>query len=151
MRRRRLSRFVVVVAVLFLVIQAIPYGHDHGTLATTKRASFPAGDRALMAGACMDCHSNETQWPWYSNVAPVSLLVVRDVKGGRERLNFSQWDRPQPSLDEVLRAVRRESMPPWQYKTIHGRARLSAAERGRVEAAIRSAYKADAPPIRAGR
>jgi Haem-binding domain len=151
MRRRRLSLFVVVVAALFLAIQAIPYGHDHGAPATTKRASFPAGDRALMAGACMDCHSNETQWPWYSNVAPASLLVVNDVKGGRKRLNFSQWDRPQPSLDEVLRTVRSKSMPPWQYKIIHGPSRLSAAERGRVEAAIRSAYKADAPPVRPGR
>jgi hypothetical protein len=146
--RRRLSLLVAVLVVLFLAIQAVPYGHDHGAPASTKRASFPAAARSLVSGACMDCHSNETQWPWYSNVAPASLLVVNDVKGGRRRLNFSQWDQPQPSLDEVLASVRRKSMPPLQYKLIHGRSRLSAAERRRLMDAIRKVYASDPPPVR---
>ena len=151
-RRRRIVTLVVaVLGVLFLLLQVIPYGHAHGAPATTKRASFPASARSLVAGACSDCHSNDTKWPWYSNVAPASLLVVNDVKGGRKRLNFSQWDRPQPSLEDVLASVRRGSMPPWQYKLIHGRGRLSAAERGWLEGALRKLYASDPPPVRPGR
>ena len=150
-RRRRLWQVVGVFGVLFLLLQVLPYGHAHGAPATTKRASFPASARSLVAGACSDCHSNDTRFPWYSNIAPASLLVVNDVKGGRKRLNFSQWDRPQPALDDVLAAVRRKSMPPLQYKLIHGRSRLSAAERGRLMDALRKLYASDPPPVRPGR
>ena len=145
-RRRRLLQAAAVLAGLFLLLQLIPYGHDHGAPPTTKQASFPASARSLVAGACGDCHSNQTTWPWYSNVAPVSLLVVNDVKGGRENLNFSRWDRPQPSLGEVLEAVRGGGMPPLQYKVIHAGGRLSTAERARLEDAMRKAYAADPPP-----
>lgn len=149
-RRRRLLQAAAVLVGLFLLLQLIPYGHDHGAPATTQRASIPASARSLVAGACGDCHSNQTRWPWYSNVAPVSLLAVNDVKGGREHLNFSQWDRPQPSLEEVLESVREGEMPPLQYKVIHSGARLSAAERRRLEDAMRRAYAADPPPRQRG-
>src|SRR5471032_2939644 len=51
--------------------------------------------RKLAQRACFDCHSNMTTWPWYSHVAPVSLLVVNDTNDGRRALNFSEWDKPQ--------------------------------------------------------
>ncbi len=149
-RHRRLWQVAGVLGAAFLLLQVIPYGHDHSAPASTKRATFPSADRKLVADACLDCHSNATTWPWYSNVAPVSLLVVNDVKGGREHLNFSQWDRPQPSLDEVLESVREGEMPPLQYKVIHSGARLSDAERRRLEDAMRKAYGADPPPVRRG-
>ena len=149
-RRRRLLQATAVLAALFLLLQLIPYGHDHSAPASTKAATFPAAARSLVAGACGDCHSNRTQWPWYSNVAPVSLLVVDDVKGGREHLNFSQWDRPQPSLGEVLESIREGEMPPLQYKLIHSGGRLSASERRQVEDAMRKAYATDPPPLRRG-
>jgi Haem-binding domain len=150
MRRRRLAQAAAVLAAVLLLLQLVPYGHDHSAPATTKRASFPAGDRALVADACLDCHSNATVWPWYSNVAPISFLVVNDVQGGREELNFSRWNRPQPSLDEVLESIREGEMPPVQYKVIHSGARLGAAEKRRVEDAMRKAYAADPPPARRG-
>jgi len=96
----------------FLLLQLVPYGHDHGAPATTRRARLgPAGERVASV-ACMDCHSNRTTWPWYSNIAPVSLLVVNDVKGGRERMNLSRWDHPQPELREVVRVIDEGEMPP---------------------------------------
>lgn len=149
-RRRRLLQAAAVLGALFVLLQLIPFGHDHGAPASTKQASFPASARSLVAGACGDCHSNRTVWPWYSNVAPVSLLVVKDVKGGREELNFSQWDRPQPALGEVLESIREGEMPPLQYKVIHSGGRLSAGGRSRLEDAMRKAYAADPPPVRRG-
>ena len=79
-----------------------------------------------MRGACMDCHSNETEWPWYSNVAPVSWLVQNDVDEGRRRLNLSTGD---VELDEMIETINEGSMPPWQYKPTHPEARLSDQER----------------------
>ena len=81
--------------------------------------------RELAARACFDCHSNQTVWPWYSNVAPVSWLVWSDVVRGRKELNFSEWDRPQREAREAASTVRKGSMPPWYYPW----ARLNATER----------------------
>jgi hypothetical protein len=98
----------------------------------------------------MDCHSNATRWPWYTNVAPASLLVVNDVKGGRDHLNLSRWDKPQPDLEEVVRVIDGGGMPPAQYKLIHGDARLSAAQRRTLIAGFRALYAADPPPAGGG-
>ena len=70
-----------------------------------KQATLGPVAAPIAAAACMDCHSNKTRWPWYTNVAPASLLVVNDVKGGREHLNLSRWDTPQPDLHEVEEAI----------------------------------------------
>jgi Haem-binding domain len=67
--------------------------------------------RALAVTACFDCHSNETAWPWYTNVAPMSWLTQRDVDEGRDALNFSEWDRPQDAED-VSEVIREGEMPP---------------------------------------
>jgi hypothetical protein len=83
----------------------------------------------LFHRACFDCHSNETLWPWYSHVAPVSWLVQDDVNGGRRHLNFSEWNRPQDHAVDVAAQVRQGDMPLWFYLPLHPAARLTAAEK----------------------
>ena len=68
--------------------------------------------RALAQRACFDCHSNETKWPWYSTIAPVSWLVQRDVEEGRRGLNFSEWGRPHKEANEAASSVEKGEMPP---------------------------------------
>jgi len=87
-----------------------------------------ADTRQLAVRACYACHSNETKWPWYSNIAPVSWLVYRDVSNGRNALNFSEWDRPQEG-DDVAESVREGEMPPRLYKLFRPSADLSSSER----------------------
>jgi hypothetical protein len=140
----------VVVAGAFLLLQAVPYGHDHGAPATTKQATLAPAAARLAAAACTDCHSNSTRWPWYTNVAPASFLVVNDVKGGREHMNLSRWDTPQPDLGEVVDSIEGGDMPPAQYKLVHGDARLSAAERRALTAGFRALYATDPPPAGGG-
>jgi hypothetical protein len=130
----------------FALLQLVPYGHDHSTPPTTKRASLGPAAAQIADGACMDCHSNETTWPWYADVAPPSFLVVNDVKGGREHMNLSRWDTPQPDLAEVVDAIDAGGMPPAQYKVIHGGARLSDSERRTLIAGFRALYAKDPPP-----
>jgi mono/diheme cytochrome c family protein len=133
---------------LLLVIQIVPYGRDHENPPVTQEVKWDsARTRELAVGACYDCHSNLTEWPWYSNVAPVSWLVYSDVQEGREKLNFSEWDRPQGEEgDEAAEAVREGSMPPLQYKPLHPAGRLSDAEREELARGIEQTLAAD-PPI----
>ena len=91
---------IVGLIVIGLVIQLIPYGHNHTNPPVVQEPSWNRPEtRAIVKRACFDCHSNETVWPWYSNVAPVSWLIYRDVAEGRQHLNFSEWD-VHPTLPE---------------------------------------------------
>jgi len=90
----------------------------------------PAELTAVLNRSCMNCHSHQTTWPWYSNVAPASWLVASDVEEGREHLNFSEWGKlPQEkrahALEEICEETRKGAMPPWQYRLLHPQARLS--------------------------
>jgi mono/diheme cytochrome c family protein len=134
----------------FAAIQLVPYGRDHANPPVTEAASFvPGPGLELARGACFDCHSNETSWPWYTNVAPASWLVQRDVDEGRATLNFSEWDRPQPEVEELVEVIADGEMPPANYALIHPDARLSDAERATLIAAMRAMLRAS-PPIAGG-
>jgi hypothetical protein len=115
---------------LLIAIQLVPYGRQHANPPVRQEPVWDSPQtRALAARACYDCHSNETAWPWYSNVAPLSWLVQRDVDQGRQVLNFSEWDRPQEEADEAAETVEERTMPPANYLALHPQANLSAAER----------------------
>lgn len=117
------------VVVAILILQLVPYGRRHTNPPgrVEPRWDSPA-TRGLAVRACYDCHSNETVWPWYSHVAPVSWLAQRDVDEGRRKLNFSEWERPQKEGRESAKTVRKGEMPPWFYTLIQRDARLTAAE-----------------------
>jgi Haem-binding domain len=92
----------------------------------------PAADAALER-ACRDCHSNRTEWPWYSNVAPVSWFVIDHVNHGRSHLNFSDWasyqpDRRRELLEGICKETRSGAMPLPSYTWIHWSARLSTSD-----------------------
>ena len=94
----------------------------------------PPAIAAMLHAACYDCHSDETKWPWYSHVAPVSWLVAGDVKDGRERMNFSEWPRDLPEraakrLERISEEVGYKDMPPAKYTLLHPEARLTPAQR----------------------
>ncbi len=133
--------------VLFLVIQLVPYGRDHSNPPVTKSAVWGPGPAEQIAEqSCMDCHSNLTRWRWYSNIAPVSWLIQNDVDGGRSRLNFSEWDKPQPELGELVDQVSSGGMPPLQYVLAHPSAKLSAQEKQQLIAGLTDLYRRDPPP-----
>lgn len=114
---------------LALLIQLVPYGRNHINPPVTQEPAWDSPEtRALAKRACFDCHSNETVWPLYSNIAPVSWLVARDVFEGRDNLNFSEWTgwgKP----DEFSEVISEGEMPLPIYLVLHPNARLSAAER----------------------
>ena len=118
--------------VLGIAIQFVPYGHAQTNPPVRREPTWDTpATRDLVVRACYDCHSNQTVWPWYARIAPVSWLIQRDVDTGRQRLNFSEWDRPQRGarLQSVDRRIQRGSMPPWYYILMHARAKVSDAEK----------------------
>lgn len=131
-RSRFLVRAVMIGCVVLLLIQIIPYGRNHTNPPIIREPSWDSpATRALAKRACFDCHSNETTWPWYSRVAPMSWLVQYDVEKGRSELNFSDWqngtregERPGKIREEVSEG----EMPPLAYRLPHREARLTDAE-----------------------
>jgi hypothetical protein len=120
---------VLALAVLFGLIQFVPYGRDHTNPPVVKEPNWDSPrTRQLAVRACFDCHSNESVWPTYSNIAPISWLVQRDVNEGRRRLNFSNW-RGVREVDELSRTVLNGDMPPGIYLLEHPSAKLTAQER----------------------
>ena len=131
------SRFFVwpgvAVLVAVLAIQLVPYGHNRVNPPVVAEPAWNAAvTRALARDACFDCHSNQTQWPLYSRVAPASWLVQWDVEKGRAKLNFSEWQRRQDDAHEAAEAVQKGEMPPAKYRLMHAHARLSDADRLRL-------------------
>ncbi len=127
----------VLAVVAFGVIQLIPVDRSNPPGETDIPTSPDV--KAILKRACYDCHSNETVWPWYSRVAPVSWLVVWDVRKGREELNFSTWNRygaeeRAKKVKESREEVEDGEMPPWFYVAVHPQARLSTEDRGVLDA-----------------
>jgi len=127
--RRWLIRLVLVGAIVFVAIQLVPYGRAHDNPPVTQGVEWQgARTEQLFNDACADCHSNETEWPWYSNIAPQSWLIQRDVDAGREDLNLSELDREQDEIKELIEVIADDEMPPRRYTFLHPEARLSEAE-----------------------
>lgn len=128
--------FLVIVA--FLAIQAFRPDRTNPAsdpaLAITAQLNVPADVRTILERSCYDCHSNQTVWPWYSSVSPVSWLVADDVREGRRHLNFSEWGKYRAGiriakLDMLVSQVTKGNMPLGKYLLIHRNAALSDAER----------------------
>lgn len=99
----------------------------------------PAHVKAILKASCYDCHSNETVWPWYSKVAPVSWLVAADTSEGRDRLNFSTWnhfsaEQRQEIVAQVMKEIRKGQMPPKPYTLIHGDGKITPEKLAILEA-----------------
>jgi hypothetical protein len=114
---------------LFLLIQLIPYGHDHTNPPVVAEPNWDSPQtRELAQRACFDCHSNESVWPWYSNIAPVSWLVQADVDEARDVMNFSDWVGGRRAR-EAASVVSEGEMPPGKYLIMHPNANLNASDK----------------------
>ncbi len=122
---------------LFLLVQLIPVPRVNPPVESDVAA--PPEVASVLRRACYDCHSNETAWPWYSRVAPVSWLVAKDVREGREALNYSTWGRYSreeraEKLEETWEDVAEGEMPLRVYTLAHPGARLTGADRQALRA-----------------
>jgi mono/diheme cytochrome c family protein len=125
---------------LFLLIQLVPYGHAHANPAVQATPNWDTPQtKALFVRACADCHSNETKWPWYSNVAPISWSIQHHVSEGRGKFNASV-----PGFGEDARKAAGEveegGMPLPTYLPLHPEARLTDAEQQQLITGLEATF-----------
>ena len=139
-------RIAAILAGLVVAIQFIPIDTTNPPVTAEIHAS-PA-IAAVLRRSCYDCHSNETRWPWYSHVAPISFVVSRDVHQARHHLNFSTWGEYDPirqakAVREIWKQVSSGEMPMSIYLPLHQDARLSDAAKAALEAWAKSVAAAN--------
>ena len=117
--------------VVFMGIQLVPVQRTNPPVVTQLNWDSPQ-TKSLAQRACMDCHSNETIWPWYSYVAPASWLISQDVNRGRRSLNFSDLSanrfRLSRATERFANIILSGRMPPAQYLLTHPAAKLTPGE-----------------------
>ncbi len=153
---KRIVRIGVVVfiigAAVFLLIQFLPIGPQRTNPPIIAEPKWDSPQtRALAKRACFDCHSNETQWLWYSYIAPVSWILANDALTARRAFNFSEWKPGDMSAAAMERAIKNGSMPLPQYLLVHPEARLTDAEKQQLIAGLHATLDAETvkPPATA--
>jgi hypothetical protein len=128
--RRWLVRGIAIVVVGFLAIQLVPYGRSHANPPVKGEPKWDSqATRDLAVRACFDCHSNATEWPWYTNIAPVSWVTQHHVNEGRAKLNFSTWGSGEQEAEHVANQISSGAMPPWDYQLMHPASQLTYEEK----------------------
>ncbi|MFV0337444.1 MAG: heme-binding domain-containing protein [Chthoniobacterales bacterium] len=124
---KKIFKFLLLLAVVvFIGIQLIPVNRTNPPVISDVDA--PPAVKEILQRSCYDCHSNETKWPWYSYVAPVSWLVSHDVEEGREELNFSDWQsfaKKKKLRKEIVEEIEEGKMPMPIYLITHRDAKVS--------------------------
>ncbi len=129
-----INRFLVLALVVLVVMQFIRPDKNEGgyeSLATFLAETKPTpAVAATLQSACYDCHSNQTNYPWYNNIAPISYWLDEHIIDGKKHLNFAEWGsyslkKKDHKLEEVAEEVEKGEMPLDEYTWTHGDAKLS--------------------------
>ena len=128
------KRILLILVVLLVVAQFIRPARTNPPIDPAHELQAPQPAASILQRSCIDCHSNRTVWPWYSQVAPVSWLLARDVKNGRKEMNFSEWTtftrrRQANKLKQACEQVEQHEMPLWFYVPLHPKSKLTDADR----------------------
>lgn len=137
-----MKKFFIVLILLFIGIQFIPYGRNHKNPPVVNEPNWDSPKtRQLFMKSCRDCHSNQTKWPWYSNVAPVSWIIYNHVKEGREHFNVSNWGHQEENEGEkAYKLVEKGKMPPFLYLLVHPEAKLTKEEKEELIKGLKNTF-----------
>jgi hypothetical protein len=125
---QKVIAIIIVLVAGFGLIQIVPVSRTNPPVESD--ISAPPEVKAILKTSCYDCHSHVTRWPWYSKVAPVSWLLASDANEGRDKLDFSTWNRYRPEkqvslIDDALKEINEGAMPPWYYTLKHPGAKMT--------------------------
>jgi hypothetical protein len=136
-----IRKLALVLLGLVVAIQVVPYGRAHDNPPVVSEPAWDSAQtRDTFRRACNNCHSNETEWPWYSHVAPISWWLQRHVSHAREEFNVSRWGVGENEGDEAAENVRSRKMPLRSYLLAHPEARLTDAERAAFAAGLAATF-----------
>ncbi|SDE13096.1 heme-binding domain-containing protein [Riemerella columbipharyngis] len=139
---KKFFRILIGVFAGLVLIQLIPVDRDNPPV--NEKDNFvtiyktPPQMVSILRNACYDCHSNETVYPWYAYVAPVSWSIKHHVNKGREHLNFSTWGSAnaylkKSALEHSIEELQELGMPPIGYISQHPKANLTTQQRKLLE------------------
>ncbi len=121
-----------IVIIQFVPVE-LPENNSDSSIGISHTENAPDEIKLILSKSCYDCHSNQTIYPWYSKVAPVSWLVARDIRLGRDEVNFSEWGELSKRkkikiLSEIAEKVEEKTMPLRIYTFVHKDAILTQHE-----------------------
>jgi cytochrome c551/c552 len=128
---------IVIVGALTVIAGNVLSEHSNPPVTYTVKWDSPETEQ-LVRNACYACHSNETIWPWYAYVAPVSFLVVDDVKEGRREMNFSTGKKLE--AHEMVEQIEEGDMPPQKFLIMHPEASLTDTQKEQLISGIRATF-----------
>ena len=132
--KKIIKAFGAILAIILILIQFVRPLRINPVSDKSKDISaslnIPVNVSEILERSCYDCHSNNTRWPWYSYIAPVSWLIAQDVNNGRDKMNFSEWgnynltDRIS-TFDDIVKMLQKDEMPLPKYLLLHRDAKLT--------------------------
>ena len=137
MNKARVKKVILALAAFLIVIQFVQPKRTNPPIVPSRALAahvrVPEEVQSILMRACGNCHSNQTVWPWYSHIAPISWLITDDVNQGRRHMNLQDWEAriPRHPFDpqrDICKEVRDKGMPPFTYRMVHKEARLTPQE-----------------------
>lgn len=140
MKSKLWFKILIVLLALIVLIQFYPFGRDHDNPPVTYIVEWDSPQtKETFYNACADCHSNETKWPWYSNIAPASWLIQSDVEKGRRHFNVSIAEGMKNAV-EAYEEVERDKMPLPIYLPLHPEAKLDNDQKQKFIAGLKATF-----------
>ena len=151
-----LKRILSVLAILLVVVQFIRpernEGNAYGDNDITHFTTVPDDVKQILETSCYDCHSDHTNYPWYTNIQPIGLWMQHHVDEGKHHLNYSQYvtykpKRQKHKMEETIEMIREGEMPMESYTFIHKNAELTPAQQQIIIHWAESVYNGITLPV----
>lgn len=135
---KKLLIIFISAVILILVVQVIPVHRNElpipGGKSFVNQFNFPNNVNRILERSCYDCHSNQTNYPWYGNIQPIALLLENHISEGKKKLNFDEFQdygkrRLRTKYTEIVKQIEQDKMPITSYLWLHPEAQLSEAEK----------------------
>ena len=136
------KKIVFIGLIIFLLMQLYQTARNIGfeqdiNANFTEVYNVPKNVEVVLQTSCYDCHSNNTNYPWYSNIQPVRFFMEHHIKEAKENLNFDEWGnyssrKQNNKLDRIAKQIQSNEMPLTAYTLIHKKAALSATQKKEV-------------------
>ena len=140
--KKIIKKILFIGLIIFLLMQLYQPARNESfeqdiTANFTKVYNVPKNVEAILRTSCYDCHSNNTNYPWYSNVQPVGFFMEHHIKEAKEDLNFSEWGnyskrKQENKLDRIVKQIKSDEMPLASYTLIHKNARLTTVQKEEI-------------------
>ncbi len=129
-----MKKTLMIIIIILIIIQLIPIDKSNPPIDQNIALKAPKEVEGILKKACYDCHSNETKWPFYANIAPLSFSISSHVKEAREALNFSEWKNIDPKIktkrvQRAIKTIKNGMMPLSTYLWLHKEAKLTKEEK----------------------